>query len=157
MEERKWNTRWNRTKSPGLKCGPGRTKQSFRQEADINFIVSRYEKTGMLVDPSVVRRRQALFGDFSEVGDFLACQEKILKGHEAFSTLSSSVRERFHNDPAEMLDFMSDEANRDEAVRLGIVEKKAEPVVVPEVVTPAVVAPVAPVVDRDTGKTPSTK
>ena len=36
--------------------------------------------------------------------------------------LDANVRKRFHNDPAELIDFVSDEKNRDEAVRLGLLQ-----------------------------------
>ena len=32
---------------------PSATLQSFRDDADINCIIARYENTGVLVDPSV--------------------------------------------------------------------------------------------------------
>ncbi len=102
-----------------LEFGPSRTKQSFRNETDINQIMKRFAKTGM-IDPANVSLRKAAFGDFSQMGDFHEMQEKIVKGREAFETLSSEVRERFRNDPGLLLDFLHDENNREEAVRLGL-------------------------------------
>lgn len=143
-------TRWRRGPKVVVdtRGDPVRTKQSFRTEADINWIVARYQRTGMLTDPGKVSRREAIFADFSEVGDFQDAQERIIKGREAFDSLSAEVRRRFDNEPGKLLDFMADEANLKEAQDLGIIEKDdtppAKPVVVPEVVP----GPVSPVVSK---------
>lgn len=34
---------------PRLTCGPGKTKQSFAAQVNVNNIVARYHKTGMLI------------------------------------------------------------------------------------------------------------
>ncbi len=149
-------TTWSRGPKVVVDCSGDvvRTKQSFRKEADINFIVARSLKTGMLVDPRVVAKREAIFGDFTQVGDFQDAQLRIVKGREAFESLSSSIRARFQNEPGLLLDFMADEANREEAQELGIIPKDdtvpAEPVEPPGPVVaavPPVVAPVAPVLE----------
>lgn len=119
-----------------------RTKQSFAGEADINQIMARFHKTGMLVDPSVVDNRVAIFGDFTEVGDFHSALGKVIRGRKAFDGLSSKLRTRFNNDPGELLDFMSLEANRLEAQELGIIPKDPAGPVVPA--EPVTVAPVVP-------------
>lgn len=113
-----------------------RTKQSFATDADINVIVGRLQKGAMLSDPAVVATRQAIFGDFTELGDFQAAQNRIVKGREAFESLSSTVRARFHNEPGELLDFMADESNKAEAQKLGFIPEDPSPpeapIVVPE-------------------------
>ena len=43
------------------------TKQSFADEVDINKVVARYEKTGML---DHVNRRQPFYGDVSEIRSY---------------------------------------------------------------------------------------
>ncbi len=115
------------------------TKQSFKDECDINNIMKKYRKTGQL-DPASMNQRQEIFADVSEFGDFQEMQNKIQKAEEAFSTLSSELRARFQNDPAQLLEFVSDRSNLDEARELGIIQKeepepdtqKSEPVVPPK-------------------------
>ena len=63
------------------------------------------------------------FGDFSNEFDFRQAQETVIRAAEAFASLPSRVRKRFNNDPAELLEFLADEKNREEAVYLGLIEK----------------------------------
>ncbi len=102
------------------------TKQSFKKETDINHIMARFVKTG-IITPEALASRQATFADVSEIGDFLECQMQIKAAESAFMTLPADLRSRFQNQPAQLLDFMKDEKNRDEAIELGIITKPEEP------------------------------
>lgn len=93
-----------------------RTKQSFRDECDINNILKKYLKTGIL--PVVTRVQQ--YGDFSEVSDYQGALHTVMSAQEAFMDLPSKVRERFMNDPGQFLEFMADPKNGKEAVELGL-------------------------------------
>lgn len=133
MEPVKVYSYFERPPSPGLDCSsdPSRTKQSFAEESDINFIMARYLETGQL-DPLVVQQREAAFGDFSDGLDFMGAMNRVVEGQAAFGTLSSKVRDRFGNDPVLLLEFLGDPANRAEAESLGLVQKPAaEPAAAP--------------------------
>lgn len=108
-----------------------RTKQSFRNECDINQIMRKYRRTGQLT-PAGIAARQVVFADVSEIGDYQECQQKIKDADFAFATLSAEVRSRFNNDPGELLDFCADSANKEEAIQLGIIQKVEEPETPPE-------------------------
>lgn len=103
-----------------------RTKQSFRDECDINQVMARFESTGVL-DVGLVQRRQGAFGYFGDGIDFLTANLALLEARAAFGTLSAKVRDRFRNDPARLLDFLADPENRKEAEELGLVVKAEEP------------------------------
>lgn len=114
----------------GLDCSvePSLTKQSFADEADINNIVRRFSLTGQLPTDLAVPQ----YGDFVDVVDYHSAMLQVRKSQEAFMELPAQVRSRFHNDPGELVDFVSDDKNRAEAEKLGIVLPKAvEPPVVP--------------------------
>lgn len=106
---------------------PSATMQNFKDDADINCIISRFETTGVLVDPSVPVSRTPQFGDFSELPSFQESQNVIVVATNAFNALPAKIRERFGNNPATYFDFVqglkkgSDEYA--EAVRLGIVNE----------------------------------
>jgi len=118
----------------GLKCEDASlTRQSEAESADINVIVKRFGLTGHL--PEGVRVPS--YGDFDGVSDFHQAMELVVKAEEAFMQMPAEVRARFHNEPGEFVDFVSDDKNREEAVKLGIVappaplvEVKPQPVVV---------------------------
>jgi phage internal scaffolding protein len=91
--------------------------QSARDECDINTIVKRFGLTGEL--PSDFDMPQS--GDFTGVGDYHSAMNLVRSAQEQFLRVPAAVRARFHNDPAEFMSFIDDDANRPEAVRLGLV------------------------------------
>lgn len=98
------------------------TKQSFAEECDINTIVKRFGLTGEL--PQNVTMPQ--YADFEHVVDFHSALNAVNKANESFMQMPAEIRARFHNNPAEFVDFCFDDANIDEAVKLGLVPRKAE-------------------------------
>lgn len=96
----------------------GFTVQSERKDADINEIIARFNKSGAL-PPSL--RGNPFYGDVSEFGDLQDSYMKIQEAERLFMSYPADVRERFDNNPVEMIDFLSDDANRDEAIKLGLV------------------------------------
>lgn len=126
---------------------PSMTKQSFRKEADINFIVAKARKTGFLVDPMVPLTRKPMFGDFSNCGDYLSVQTRIAQFHADFDSLPSVVRDRFKNDPSQVLEFLANPANDAEAIELGLKVAPVAPAAAAPISqggTPAVPSPVLP-------------
>jgi len=110
----------------------GKTQQQFQRQANINTIMDRFHKTGT-INPELISKRSAAFTDVSDVGDYMECQIKVRNAQEAFATLPSAVRSRFRNDPAELIDFIQDKNNQEEAVELGLIEKpKPAPEPAPE-------------------------
>ncbi|NLZ52937.1 MAG: hypothetical protein GX892_07295 [Thermoanaerobacteraceae bacterium] len=112
------------------------TQQHFKEECDVNRIMLRYEETGNWGEQTNVRPQ---FGDFSAEFDFRDAQDAVISAREAFASLPSRVRRRFNNDPSELLEFLADEANREEAVMLGLIEKEepVQPAPAPEGGAPA--------------------
>nr|QJB19120.1 MAG: internal scaffolding protein [Microvirus sp.] len=107
---------------------PSMTKQAFMAEADINTIMSRYDRTGSYYDPTVIPSSQPKFGDYVGADDYLAMQNALVEADLAFAALPAKLRKRFDNDPAELLAFLEDKANLPEAIELGLVDRPAEPV-----------------------------
>lgn len=102
---------------------PSMTHQCFAQECDINLIMARYQKTGIIEH---VRSVEGRYGDFISSPDYHTAMNEIIAAQDAFDSLPSSLRARFENDPARFLDFVHDEKNRDEMIQLGLIESKVE-------------------------------
>ena len=125
----KFNSRYSVTgEKPGITFDqPSQTLQSFKDDADINRIIARFENTGVLVDPTVPVSRTPQFGDYSNMPTYQEAQNVIVAANNAFNSLSAKIRERFGNDPAAYFDFVQSlkEGSDDyaEAVRLGIIDK----------------------------------
>ncbi len=106
--------------------GPSRTKQSFRDECDINNILRQFNVTGQLPVGSV----QPQYGDFSGITDYQSALNAVMAAQDSFLALPAKLRARFDNDPALFVEFASDEANRDELKALGLLRQEAAQAVV---------------------------
>lgn len=108
----------------GLECGdPSLAVQSAVEESDINTIVRRFNLTGQLPQNVVMPQ----YGDFEGVFDFQSAMNLLIDAEKSFMRFPAEVRKRFDNDPAKMVDFVSDERNRDEARKLGFLMPEAPP------------------------------
>lgn len=120
---------------------PSRTQQSFAAECDINNIMARYERTGVLEH---VNTYQGNYGDFIGFPDYHQAMNAVREAETMFMTLPSSIRERFANSPEAFLQFAQDEANHDEMVRLGLIPAPRPPSSLPSSVEDAQAKPVKP-------------
>lgn len=103
--------------------GVSKTDQQYVAECDINTILKQYGATGRLP----VDIREGVSGDFSSIGDYQDCLDRINRAKDAFAALPSHIRDRFGNDPTAYVDFVLDPSNTEECIRLGLKVK-----VVPE-------------------------
>lgn len=115
-----------------LNCGKGRTKQAHKQETDINFIMKKYQKTGLV---NFVNRHQ---GEYMEVDpiDFQQAMEMVTNANTMFADLPSNLRSRFNNSPKEFYEFVNSEANVEEIYSLGLANKPLEATAEGETNTP---------------------
>lgn len=93
----------------------GRTRQSCLEECDINLIMAKFQKTGAI---SHFSKHEARYG-FAEGVEFHEAMNIVREGDSMFAELPSLLRARFEN-PAAFLDFVQDEANAEEMVKLGL-------------------------------------
>lgn len=105
-----------------LEAKGGRTKQSMRDECDINNILRKYVKTGTIAHGN---RFRGSYGEFPSM-DFRDALHKIMEAEAMFQELPAMVRRRFQNDPANFLEFVQDSSNEEEMRKLGLLKPKAE-------------------------------
>lgn len=108
--------------------GPGRTQQHFKGEVDINNILAKYRKTGII---DHVKRAQARYGDFTMLGDYVGDLDKVQKATQAFEQLPAELRNQFKNSIPGFFEFIKEEKNFDQCVKWGIFEPKIEAAAVP--------------------------
>ncbi|WNK13045.1 MAG: internal scaffolding protein [Microvirus sp.] len=123
--------------------GDGRTKQSFKDECDINRIMGRYLATGIL--PEHLTRALAQYVDCSAV-DFQEAQLVVAGAKSLFAELPSAVRSRFHHSAAAFLEFAENPANGPALVEMGLASLRRDSVEGGSP-TAASAAPVAPPVN----------
>lgn len=114
---------------------PSMTVQADASEADINKIIARFEKAGMVTRLNSV---QPFYGDVSQLDGLQDALIKVQQADDLFMSMSAQIRERFDNDPVKMVDFLNDDRNRAEAESIGMVIPR------PKVVEPPVVEPALP-------------
>jgi phage internal scaffolding protein len=97
---------------------PSLAIQSAEEESNINTIVRKFGVTGQL--PDQVAMPQS--GDFTNIPDFHTAMNLVRKSQEEFLKVPADVRARFGNDPQAFMTFVEDDANREEARRLGLLK-----------------------------------
>lgn len=110
-----------RTRVAQFNLLPSLTKQEFVEECDINNLMVRYQKTGLLTH---VNRYQGEYSDVTGAVDYHEAQQIVLAASNAFMSLPSAMRARFDNDPGKFLDFVSNPANAEVMYELGLAVKK---------------------------------
>lgn len=120
---------------------PSETDQSFGKECDINHIVKKFIKTGQITH---LARRQGFYGDQSQIPDFQNAMDTVTKAQQAFDALPAHLRKRFANSPQELVEFLKDPKNREEAITLGLLEKTETPLQAQETTTTSTTTKTAP-------------
>lgn len=110
---------------PQIKVGfstKGRTKQSFKSECDINNIMSRFLKTGVL---DFVQKNEARYADVTGI-EYQTGMFKVAQAKTMFHELPAQTRSFFDNDPGLFLDFVQNPKNRAECEEMGLVRPQAK-------------------------------
>ena len=102
-------------------AGPSRTKQSFKDECDINMIMARYVKTGVV---NHVNEHKPNYG-FAPAITFKEALDTVHTAENMFAELPSALRTKFKNDPGEFLAFVEKPDNRSELALMGLLNEEA--------------------------------
>ncbi len=91
----------------------GRTKQSFKDETDINKLLARAQRSGTI---SHLDKYSGQYGDFADF-DFFETQLKLAQGREIFDALPSEIRDEFRQSPADFYKYVNDPENTDDLLK----------------------------------------
>lgn len=109
---------------PGKKLPDGKpcyyTEQGHKKECDVNEIIKKYDRTGLI---SHISRIEAKFGDLTGA-DFKTMQDKVANAMSMFEELPAHIKNRFEQSPAKLLEFMEHKENREEAIKLGLIDSR---------------------------------
>lgn len=109
-----------RLRVPFATSGESRTKQSFKDECDINVIMRRYQQTGVLDHLAAGGPR---YLDVTGL-EYQSAMELVAAARTQFEELPSAVRAHFDNDPAAFLEYMED-PDPAELAELGLLTPEA--------------------------------
>jgi len=131
--------------------GPSLARQAMKAECDINNVMRKYEKTGVLEHRNTF---EGSYGDYTDAPqDYHEAINQVMAADAMFASLPATIRRRFGNDPAEYVNFLMDPANREEMRRMGLT-KPAEGEVLEEATTPAKKPSKAPKSPEKASETP---
>ena len=121
LEKRHVRAPYEPYNDPGVDCSedPGVTDGSQAAELDVNQIIRRAQKSGILPGTDVER----VYADVSDAVSYHEALNLINNAHHQFMSLEAEVRARFENDPAKFTEFMHDEKNVEEMYKLGLAER----------------------------------
>lgn len=121
----KFRTRFTCGKSRAAAIGgPTLAQSQFLDSCDVKKIIARCKTVGIPL--STVQRTNGFFADLTMAPDDLRSALDIsIKARDSFEQLPAKVKERFGFDPSKLLDFVQDSNNRDEAIRLGLIDPPA--------------------------------
>jgi len=99
------------------------TEQSHAKECDVNLIIRKYDKTGLI---DHITKFEARFGDLRGL-DFKEAMDLVTNASSMFEQLPSNIRAKFDNTPEKLLEFMEKPENRAEAIELGLISGASDP------------------------------
>jgi len=119
----------------GLHCEDATlTQQHFKDECDINNILRQFNITGLLPESALSPR----YGDFTGISDYQSALNQVIAAEAEFMALPADLRARFANDPAQLIEFLENSDNKNEAIKLGLVNPEDQPQVVEDIQEKAV-------------------
>lgn len=105
----------------------GQTKQSHKKECDINVIMAKYQKQGVITH---INDNAATYGDYDST-EYHEALSIIAEGDSMFAELPSKARQAFDNDPAKFMDAVNSPEGVERLKELGLAygdPYKAQPV-----------------------------
>ena len=105
-----------------IKFSKGLTRQEFKDECQIDNIIEKYTKTGIL---NHVNKYEPQYGEATQ-HDYKSAMDLVVSAQAMFDDLPAQVRAEFNNDPGDFLDFVSKPENVDKFEDVGLVPKRAK-------------------------------
>ena len=112
---------------------PTLAKQSFAKECDINQIMRKFEKDGVLLHAN---EYQGQYGDFAQHPEYHEAQNLIADANSMFETIPSQIRAQFGNSPEKFLAFAQNKDNQKALDKMGLGKPKDPTPIQREVVPP---------------------
>lgn len=107
--------RSSRRVSISFENDPGKTEQSHAHACSITNIIAQHVRAGLPLDMP-----QSEFIDLTVVPDYQTALNTVMAIDDMFESLPSRIRNAFDNDPALLLQAMSDPSQRVRLTELGV-------------------------------------
>lgn len=111
------------------------TKQSFKQECDIQSILKQYQKTGVITH---VQNSRPTYADLPSNLDYQQSMNTLIIAREAFAGLPAKIRDHYGNDPERFLGAFYDPEQADYLREVGLLRPQEAADALPDPVRPPV-------------------
>jgi hypothetical protein len=75
-----------------------KTRQEFKDSANINKIINRFNRTGVLSSGDITNTRKPMYGDYEGI-DYTETCRQIAKVEQDFMKQPPEIRAKYENDP----------------------------------------------------------
>jgi len=103
--------------------GPSMTRQEFKRECDVKWIMDRFQRTGMLGDPRKSKRIHQ-FIDCTSVQDFESARKLIINAQQSFDSLPNEFKKMFNYKISNFMRMVNDPAVADDVVKKFLADKQ---------------------------------
>lgn len=93
-----------------------RTHQQFKKDCDINHIMARYVKTGVINNVNIKAPQYGIVPSVT----FQEAMLLVANAQDTFDALPAEIRKEFGHDPGAFMDFVLDPENGDQLVEMGL-------------------------------------
>lgn len=100
-----------------------RTKQSEAESCEINNIMAKYERTGLIEHA----REGGTYENLPEPMEYQDALNRVMEAQQSFDLLPAAARKEFGNDPAQFLAFVDDPENVQRMAELGLLNEPPQP------------------------------
>lgn len=95
---------------------PDMCQQQFKQDCDVNHIMEKYLKTGVISHI----RGPGHYLDLVDLPDYQESLHTVIKAQDKFMELPADVRLQFDNDPHKFIEFLGDPSKEAEHIKMGL-------------------------------------
>lgn len=99
-----------RERVPQVNTEPSMTKTDHARGTDINDIIRKYNRTGVI---DHLARAQGVYADVSSFGSYQDAVQRVEASRQLFDGLPAVIKDQFENDPAQFLDWAESATDAD--------------------------------------------
>lgn len=115
-----------RASSDSINNEPSMTQLHHAEDNDLNVIMKRYGITDGALPPMALDPKY--FGEFDSELDLSEVFRRQREAVERFDAMPATLRNKFHNNPAELFHWIHQAENEQEGYDLGIFKRPTPPV-----------------------------
>lgn len=112
-----------------------KTEQHHLESCNMQFIMSRAQKTGMI---DHIRNDQPRYVDLVDKVDYLESMKVIAEANSVFESLPAKIRERFENRAENFLEYIQEEENVQKLAKENVQVEDLTTDIEEEIITPVV-------------------